>query len=200
MKNLVELKIGSCNRPHFTETCSGDLPFFTLRDHDLLLGLIDGLGHGKKAYDIAQNAKRVVERQNRLNLENLFNELHKELKQSNGAAAALAVIDLKSGKMHFSGVGNITACVIGHKNRCFVSVNGILGRQERSLLIQDEILKDKDRVILASDGVKSSFYLQKKKLVFEGKTTRVANQVIDNYGKMQDDASCIVFEYEAWNI
>lgn len=200
MISCSDLKIGSCNRPHFLEVQSGDLPFFQVHENKLLLGLIDGLGHGNPAHQIAQLARKSIEGSLCFDLKNLFQKLDEALSSSKGAAIALAVIDFQKASLQFAGIGNVAGYLIGHIDRQFVSVDGIVGRPHRSLLIQEEHIKENDLIILTSDGIKSRFYVKRKEGLFTGSPIQMANRVIHHYGKMQDDASCLVLQCELWNV
>src|SRR5262245_914895 len=96
--------------------------------------VVDGLGHGLGAAEAAREALRLFHEQPRLGPAEMLDHLHRGLRPTRGAAAAVAQITPDSGRLLYAGVGNIAGLVIGgQKPRALVSHNGILGHAARRI-------------------------------------------------------------------
>ena len=125
----------------------------------------------------------------------MFENLNRELKGSVGAAVGMACIELGTGKFDYAGVGNTCCYIFGDAKSQFVSTDGVVGQHMRTPLLQSQMLDRGDKVILTTDGIQERFYNESSPHDAEGKPDVVADRIVGEYGKVHDDASCLVFEF-----
>jgi phosphoserine phosphatase RsbX len=195
-----DIGIAIINKPIHGEKNSGDLPLYYLNRHDLLLVGIDGLGHGKKAHEATLQVKKYLDFCWHCDLVELLNELHLSTGKTIGAAISLAHVNLLTGEIKFVGLGNVFACIFGESKTVFVSRDGILGKNKRTPLLQTHTLKENDIVILASDGISSGFYRDNNDFFMKGSLTFFAHHLLRKYGKIEDDASCLIFRFKPCSV
>ena len=124
-----------------------------------------------------------------------MNGLHSHLRGTRGAVASLCRLDQRDGGINYVGVGNINTRIYGSTPRTFIPTDGIVGftiaspKEHRAMLYPGNIL------ILSSDGVKEHFDPAHYPDLLNGTARKVSENLIDNLGKGDDDASCIVLRY-----
>lgn len=173
----------------------GDLGFIKEYDQKCFVCLIDILGHGKKARSLAINAEEYLEAHYQNQLVDIIMGLHQHLHGSRGGVALMCCLDIPSGKLQYTGIGNITGRIIGINQNRMLTKDGILGFGSINPVIQDCKLTHRDLLLLHSDGITEHFntfdYLQ----LFTGDTESITKAVLYELGKKTDDASCIALKY-----
>ena len=112
------------------QTFNGDHFFFYSLEEKWIAGILDGIGHGQKAYEVTQEACQVLQAHLSLPLEELLFELNRRLKGSRGAVIAILEGTPKENKVRFFGLGNITAYLWTKSGKhTLPSKSGILGRR-----------------------------------------------------------------------
>lgn len=170
---------------------SGDAIGIRHLDEDRLrVVLIDGIGHGEKASIAANEALAIFQESEEHIIESLLKEMHHQLRSTQGAAIAIAEIDSSAGKVHYSGVGNISGRLLSRQKLTgCVSIPGIVGYQmQRSKTFtypwhEDSIL------IMNSDGLTS---WSETGSIFEHHTALVAGMLCSRYRRGYDDASNLI--------
>ena len=195
LNTAADLKVFTNNRPYPGEKNSGDLPFFFYRDEALLLGIVDGLGHGAKAHAVTLRIQEHLEQYWHEDVLKMFDNLDRTLKSSIGAAIGLAHVNLQDGKMEYAGVGNTRAYVLGETTYRFICKDGVVGQQMRTPLLQSYQLSTGDKVIFTTDGIQERFYNDTSHHYRTTAPETIALSIVDQFGKMYDDASCLVFEF-----
>ena len=115
-------------RPKVGYRHAGDAAVIVAYEGKLLAGIVDVLGHGPEAHEVAMKAKHYLDN----GLEpgdplELLKGLHDTLRGTRGAAAGLAVLDSAQGLVRYAGVGNTTIRRFGTVDDRLVSVDGIVG-------------------------------------------------------------------------
>jgi phosphoserine phosphatase RsbX len=184
-------------RPHVGYRHAGDAVVVIEDDCKLLAAIVDVLGHGPEAHDVATKAQRFLEQGLRSGdpLE-LFMGLHETLKGTRGAAAALGVLDLATGLMRYLGVGNTAIRRFGAGTERLVATDGIVGGHMRKPREQRMTLSPRDTVILYSDGVHDRFELRDHPQLLLQTAETIARTVVKLFSKDYDDAGCIVLRYD----
>lgn len=159
------------------------------------LALIDALGHGKEAHEVAVMAEEFLFENIHLDLIDLMNGLHHHLKGSRGAVATLCRLNIPQGVLQYTGVGNITTRVLGPNPYRFVSRDGIVGYMMSSPKKLEIKLVPGDILLLSSDGITEHFDMDDIPDLLKGPARDIAAGVLHNFGKASDDASCIVLRF-----
>jgi len=159
------------------------------------LALIDALGHGKEAHETALLAEHYVSENCGRELVNVMQGLHLHLKGTRGAVAALGVLNQRTGNLRYVGVGNITSKIYGAQPYHFVPQDGIVGYKMASPKEQQRQMHHGDILMLSSDGIREHFDIYDFPDLLSGSARQIATAVLDNLGKDNDDASCLVLRY-----
>ena len=173
----------------------GDTGIIKEFDHKLFISIIDVLGHGKEAYDIAVVSKDFLEENYRKDLVEVMKGLHKHLRNSRGAVAGLCLLDLITGELKYVGTGNITARIFGTNTVRIVQRPGIIGYAIRTIREERMKLYNNDVLLLYTDGIKEHFKLEDYPELLQDNTRTIATDIINKFGKKNDDAACIVLRF-----
>lgn len=159
------------------------------------LALIDALGHGKEAHETALLAKHYLSANCGRDLVDVMQGLHLHLKGTRGVVAAFCVLNQHTGNLRYVGVGNITSKIYGAQPYHFVPQDGIMGYMMASPKEQQRRLHHGDILMLSSDGIREHFDIYDFPDLLRGSARQIATAVLDNLGKDNDDASCLVLRY-----
>ena len=177
------------------ETDCGDTGVIKEFDGQYFLALVDVLGHGSEAHTVALSAQKYLEQNYRQELIDVMDGLHACLKGTRGAVVALCRLNIGTGKLIYVGIGNITVRVLGPRNFRFVSRDGIVGYMVSNLKQQTLKLSAGDVLVMYSDGIKEHFQLSESPGILTGTATSIALGLLNQFGKKNDDASCIALKY-----
>ncbi|MCC9708072.1 SpoIIE family protein phosphatase [Streptomyces sp. MNU76] len=151
------VRAGGVNVPFAGAEFSGDA-WAWVRSGDLTtLMLADGLGHGVAAARASSAAVQQLYRAPELPPAQLLRRLEGALRDTRGAAVAVAQLDLSAGRLLFAGIGNIGARLrAGAQWQPLLSRPGIVGAHRAAHLPQHEVAWGDDRLlVLHSDGLPS---------------------------------------------
>ena len=184
-------------RPHVGYRHAGDAVVVVEHDCKLLAAVVDVLGHGPEAHDVATKAQHFLENGLRSDdpLE-VLKGLHGTLKGTRGAAAALGVLDLTTGLMRYLGVGNTVIRRFGAGAERLAAADGIVGGNMRTPREQRMTLSPRDTVVMYSDGVHDRFELRDRPQLLLQSAETIARTVLKLFSKDYDDAACIVVRYD----
>jgi serine phosphatase RsbU (regulator of sigma subunit) len=177
------------------EADCGDTGVIKEFDGQCFLALVDVLGHGSEAHDVALIAQEYLEQNYYEGLVDLMQGLHACLKGTRGAVAALCRLDTETGELIYVGIGNITVRVLGLRNARFVLGDGIVGYMMTTPREQNLKLFAGDVLVMYSDGIKEHFELSEYPGMLTGTAKSIAVGLLDKFGKKNDDASCIALRY-----
>lgn len=175
----------------------GDTGTCLAGDQECFLALVDVLGHGPEAHEVALVADDYLAGCLGRPLLESIQGLHKSLRGSRGAVAAMCQLDLAGGEMRFTGIGNISCRIFGAETQRMVSRDGIVGYMMSRPAEQVVRLAPGDVVMLHSDGVREHFDTHDLPGLLTGTAREIAERVLDNFSRGDDDASCLVARYLA---
>lgn len=180
------------------EHACGDAVWAAVSDDNALLMISDGLGHGEAAAEASDAAVSLIsEIAFKLEPADLVLRAHGGLQRTRGAALAIARIDPYAGKVSFSGVGNIAACIIiGGVRRHLVSHNGIVGHNLRKAQQFDSPWQDEALLILHSDGLVSRWSLDGYPGLDRAHPALIAGVLYRDFYRGRDDVSILVVRRE----
>jgi len=161
----------------------------------LLLALVDVLGHGREAHDVALTAQAYLEDNCRQEPVEIMQGLHSRLKGTRGAVAAICRLDTATGELIYVGMGNIVVRVLGPRAVRFVARDGVVGYMMSTVKKQAVKLLAGDILVMYSDGIKEHFELAGRPDMLSGSAESIANALLEQFWKQNDDASCIVLKY-----
>ena len=182
---------GAVCRAKYGQTISGDV--YVVREYAegrVLISVIDGLGGGSEAERAARLAAQLLEQYPDLPLQDLIRRSHTALHATRGAVIGLLRLEQASCQATYVGVGNIGVQVYSRQPIKPISKNGILGFRLPTLLELRYVYDPGDIFVLYSDGVSSNF-AQDGKIDIKQPPQRMAEQILDTYGKHTDDATVV---------
>jgi hypothetical protein len=185
---------GIAIRPMPGETRSGDAASVVVREGFVTAILIDGLGHGVGAAEVADHAIQLAEAQAELRPEALLRALDEALIRSRGAVASVLRLERATGGglASFAGIGNVGLSFRGQRPFAPVSMPGILGRRVRKVRSFEHSLSRGDLLVLYTDGLSSRLELGD----LAGEPPSMAASLVARFGKSTDDAGCVVLRWD----
>ena len=173
----------------------GDTGVIKEFDGQCFLALVDVLGHGREAHDVALTAQVYLEQNCSKEPVEVMQGLHTCLKGTRGAVAAICRLDIATGELVYVGMGNIVVRVLGPRAVRFVSRDGIVGYMISTVKQQVMKLLVGDVLVMYSDGIKEHFELSGRPDILSGNAESIAAALLERFWKQNDDASCIVLRY-----
>jgi phosphoserine phosphatase RsbX len=185
---------GAVCRAKQNQSVSGDL--YVVQEHSesrMIAAVVDGLGGGEEAARAARAAEQVIQQHPDWPLQELVQRSHVALHSTRGAVIGLLRLDAQGHRVSYVGVGNIGAQVYSRQTIKPISKNGILGFRLPALLELHYVYDPGDIFVLYSDGVSSRFSLDGK-IDIRQPPQRIAEQILELYGKYTDDATVVVIK------
>ena len=177
------------------ETDCGDTGVIQEFNGHCFLALVDVLGHGSEAHTVALSAQKYLEQNYRQELIDVMDGLHGCLRDTRGAVAALCRLDTETGELIYVGIGNITVRVLGPRSARFIPRDGIVGYMMSTPKEQTLKLFAGDVLVMYSDGIKEHFEPSECRGILMGNAKSIAFGLLNQFGKKNDDASCIALRY-----
>jgi len=171
---------------------SGDTGVIVSGEDACFVALVDVLGHGVEARQSAIIAEEFLPSCAGGDLVQAIRGLHERLRKGRGAVAALCELDLATGALFMSGVGNITVRVFGSAQTRLISRGGVIGYSMTNPHLERLRLRPGDVLMLYSDGIKESFDPHDCPGLLSGSAQEIAQRVMEHFRKADDDASVLV--------
>ncbi|PTH83690.1 phosphatase [Streptomyces sp. A244] len=154
---VAGVRAGGVNIPYGGAEYSGDAWGWVRAGDRVTLMLADGLGHGPEAARASSAAVTALHRWAHLSPAEALRRLHDALRDTRGAAVAVAQLDLSAGRLRFAGIGNVGARLrTGGAWRALLSRPGIVGVHRPATLREEEAdWTDDPLLILHTDGLPS---------------------------------------------
>lgn len=190
----MKLVVGTFLRPKEGEVHSGDFAFVFDKGEYQLIVIGDVLGHGEEAYQSSQKISSFLESTEAIDPMYIIKALDKALENMRGAAIGLCCVEKKTMKAVFSGVGNVSFLHVSDKVTRMLNDPGVVGERIRHIHRFEFQLKNKDLLVSYTDGIKTHFEIPILPRNSEKYTQNLAENIVKNYGKEWDDASCMVIE------
>ncbi len=174
-------------RPCVGQILSGDEIVLCRQADYIVVGVIDGLGHGKKASEVAINIKDYIQEHHFLPLDTLLSQAHELFKGSQGAVVALAKI-FADGQAQYIGLGNIeTRLLSSQRSLILLPRDGALGIRSRRIEMTLWQMQANEILLFYSDGI-SNQIMKEGNLPFIRSTADIQRN-IEIFGKSHDDAA-----------
>lgn len=193
----MNLEVASWVRPFIGEAVAGDAAIVREVEDGLVVALVDVLGHGIEAHDVAVRIVDFLERSTVSDPAALMTALHQHLRGSRGAAAGICHINRNDGVLRFVGHGNTRARRLWQQPSRLVSKDGLLGSAIRGHNLQTMAIEPGDVLLFYSDGVTDRFDLDDYRHAISDTARSLARNVIEMFGKDYDDAACIAIRVTA---
>lgn len=186
------------NIPAPGETECGDAYQVIERDGGCSVLVADGLGHGPHAAAAAQAALTIFTQRPADSAPDLIASIHAGLRNTRGAAIAVAVIDPRRQLVHYCGLGNIVGAVAGDAGtRRMVSQNGTAG-QGAPRINHFTYPWDRESVLLMhSDGIQTRWDLDRYPGIRARHPALLAAVLYRDFARGRDDATALAVRRRA---
>jgi negative regulator of sigma-B (phosphoserine phosphatase) len=189
------LEWGTATLPMNESRESGDLCVVLTLPHGMLVGVVDGLGHGAIAASVARRAVEILRRHAHEPLITIVGYCHAGLRHTRGAVMSLAFFHRSDNSMSWIGVGNVEGRLLRASprsmNACeFLYLHGgTVG--DRMPVLQERKLQvwPGDTLIFATDGIRRDFMGSNKA---EETPSKIAESILKQYVTGSDDALVLV--------
>ena len=152
------MKYGIVSIPAYGAESNGDA--YVIRescDKNILMAVIDGLGHGKDACAASSEAANYIFDNHMRGLPSIMEGCHHALLRTRGAAIGIVRINLEAGKIAFAGVGNVSVRIRGNTVLRPVSSAGIVGYNFKRAMEDEYPYQKGDVIVMYSDGISGRF-------------------------------------------
>jgi serine phosphatase RsbU (regulator of sigma subunit) len=192
------LEVGAAAAALHGESVCGDehvvLPF----EGGVLVGAVDGLGHGGEAAHAAGRALSVLAEDPGAPVPTLFERCHARLTRTRGVVMSLAAFDAAKHRLTWLGVGNVEGTLLRADaevmwpTESILLLGGVVGFQLPTLRPSTTELRRGDTLILTTDGIESGF----RHGLRPGRAAQdLADQLLEDHRKQSDDALVLVARY-----
>ena len=186
---------GAATRTLPGETESGDRHLVMSLPDGALLGVVDGLGHGREAAQAADLAVRTVQSHADLSLIEIVERCHQKLLRSRGVVLSLARWDAGRRSVAWVGVGNVEGLLFQAGTASCPSAErllqrvGVVGVRLPSLQASSVAVPGAGLLIFATDGIATGF---ERDIESRSPPQSLADQILARHSKRTDDALVLV--------
>jgi anti-sigma regulatory factor (Ser/Thr protein kinase)/serine/threonine protein phosphatase PrpC len=184
--------VGVVTRARRSARENGDAFIVKEWKHNLLVGLIDGLGHGEPAQKAALAAQNYVQTHYDQPLDKVFSGANRACRATRGVVMALARF-LSITRMSFASVGNVEARALrGHERIPFAVQRGIVGTQEIHAHVQEFAWNSQAVFVLHTDGLQSHWQWSDFAGLEREAAQMIASKLMRKLADDNDDATALV--------
>jgi hypothetical protein len=181
------------------EECeSGDVEVAAPFPEGILVGVIDGIGHGPEAALAARTAAQVLTAYAGEPVQALVERCHGRLRNTRGAVMSLASFNSAESSITWIGVGNVDAVLLraapnaDTRHEAISVRGGIVGYQLPPLRAAALSVARGDTLIMATDGIRSGFTVG---VNFLHGPQDIAESILALHSKGSDDSLVFVARY-----
>lgn len=181
------------SRPIPGETANGDGFFVHEQDGDLLVAVVDGLGHGPEANIASTAAINHVSANPTMELEKLLGELHSVLSGTRGAAISLLRISAAENRLSHVGIGNVATRLYPTGGSHFLTRPGIVGMGTYSRPRLTELPWPRNgTLIVHSDGLSPKWDIREFPENCTENVLSLGHKLMRDFADSNDDATVVV--------
>jgi anti-sigma regulatory factor (Ser/Thr protein kinase) len=153
--NTSPLEWGIATRPRQRSDVNGDAFVAKAWAEFVLVGVIDGLGHGPFAHRAAESARHYIEAHYDQPLERIFQGTELACRATRGVVMALALFDWKKSVFQLASVGNIEVRLFPPAPFSYIVRRGIVGLNAPHPRVTQHNWASNNQMLLFSDGIKT---------------------------------------------
>lgn len=198
--NSLEIGVAQAALPGERE--HGDRHAVTRNAKGVLVGVIDGLGHGSEAGAAAELAAQKLRAFHGESVLDLLRICHEGLRRTRGAVMSVASFDLGKGTMTWLGIGNVEGVLCrgnaeANPHREYLLCRpGVVGRRFEQPVASVVPIDPGDLVVLATDGLDPEIAIGTNSFSPQESPQRIADRLLKKYWKRNDDALVLVARYQ----
>jgi len=189
-------EIGAVAVPMANQELCGDGWAVLDEKHNCYVIVLDGLGHGPKAYEASQQAVQIFGRSLQHDPAAILRQVHEGIRHTRGAVGLVACIDAAKQHINLCGVGNIAGKIFTTSEaaaKSVMSYNGTLGHNIPARLHTQALEWHNARLlVLHSDGLKSRWDMSAYPNLHRHDPTTIAAVLYRDHSRQTDDALVVV--------
>lgn len=187
------LEFGVVHLPKAGEQICGDSWAAQIHLDKNLILVADGLGYGVLAQEASREAVEVFRENAKLGPKTILEKAHAALKDTRGAAAAIAQIDRTQQTVCFAGIGNISGVVFtDNQTRSMVSYNGTVGHRMRKVAEFVYPWSPHSLLVMHSDGLAAQWDLNRYPGLAARHPALIAAVLYRDFKRTRDDMTVVV--------
>ena len=192
------LEIGTASETLHGQTESGDRSLVEPFPGGVLMAVIDGLGHGAQAAEVAETTVDELRAHPSDSLIQLVRRCHDKLRGTRGVVLSLASFRVRDSSMSWISVGNVEGVFLHNGREAkrhqvnLILRGGVVGSNLPILQAAAIPVSGDDMVVFASDGVRNDFSQDPE---LRGEPQELADYILARYAKKSDDALVLVARY-----
>lgn len=190
------MQVGIAKRSLNDSEYSGDQCARWDRERELVLCMIDGLGHGEEAENAGKTALEYVGDHLGDNFQQIFSGADSACRSTRGAAMGIARIEKHNKTLHFAGIGNTRSLLFSRRSKLpktLSSDRGIIGGGFRRLVPDMVKLQPGDMLVMSTDGVAERIELNGYDVATRADAEALAARILEDWGRDTDDRAVLVF-------
>ncbi len=187
-------EIAIAGRPLAGEPVSGDHACFWRNDHQLVVCMLDGVGHGQLARDAADAGIEALTSHGVTDPLRALRVVERRLLHQRGAVFSHLALDESTMTATRLGIGNATTLLAGPGgSHRFVNINGVVGQPiaKRRILPEAVTVLPGQIIVMHTDGLTSHVDLTD---LFFRSPIAIATQLLETFGRDHDDATVLVIK------
>jgi anti-sigma regulatory factor (Ser/Thr protein kinase) len=164
----------------------------------VLVGLVDGLGHGPEAATAAKATVALLRSHAPESLPSLVERCHAGLRKTRGVVISLAALRSRDSSLTWIGVGNVDAVLLRarrsaeSRDEALTTRGGVVGFQLPPLRESTLSVSSGDTLIMATDGIRAGF---SSGLAIHKGPQELAESILVRDARGTDDAHVLVARY-----
>ena len=177
---------------------SGDVQVVAPFPEGILVGVIDGLGHGPEAAQAAHTAAQILAAYAGEPVQALLERCHGKLRNTRGAVMSLVSFNGAESLFTWIGVGNVETVLlradptVDCRHESISARGGIVGYHLPPLRATAVSVERGDTLIMATDGIRSEFTAG---VNLRHDPQHIAESILTRHSKGSDDSLVLVARY-----
>jgi phosphoserine phosphatase RsbX len=193
---FVDWAVAALTLPGQTE--SGDRYVVRHFAGGVLVGVVDGLGHGKEAAAAAEIAVETLGKYAQESAISLIRRCHEKLVRTRGAVMSMASFSPTDSALTWLGVGNVSG-FLQHRNgtvspaqESLLPRGGVVGGMLPRLYASIIPVMPGDTLVIATDGIRSGYA---DNFNLTDTPQRIADHILARHARTTDDALVLVVRF-----
>jgi len=186
------MEVAYKSRARLHQSICGDGIFIHQTQEEALIAVMDGVGHGPHAARAVQEAQSFLHAHLDKPLVELLKACDQAIIKTVGISVALLHIQQFGGQMRHAAVGNVEVICLTRPELQPHSIPGIVGGRYRKAIERQFSLQKGDILLAHTDGIRRDVTSVPYR---DLEPQDIAEIAIEEYGKEQDDATCLVIRY-----
>src|SRR3972149_9035453 len=186
-------------RPYPGETISGDDGVFLHTESGFVAAVCDGLGHGPEAREASNRAIEALIRNQERDVEYIVRAINDALAGTRGSAMSIVRVDHMNRTLECVSAGDVHTHLYNRRDAHFFTPTAMvlgMGHMQRHKIRMEKVtLESGSILVLFTDGLKSKTSLKGRLDVLRQPVIAIAQHLLENDSRPDDDALVLVARF-----